>query len=126
MNIARVNAGKRMSQAAVHGGTVYLSGQVPTDLSADIRGQTAQVLEKIELLLAAARSGKSNLISATVWLSDMSMFAAMNEVWEAWIDPGNAPARACVEAKLANPGYLVEIAVIAGTLSSRSKSSPRP
>lgn len=113
-DISRFGTGQRMSQAVVHGDTVYLAGQVPKDLTADIAGQTTQVLDKIDRLLADVGTDRSRLISATIWLSDMSMFAAMNEVWDAWLAAGSAPVRACGEAKLANPGYLVEIMVVAG------------
>ena len=113
MTIQRFNTGKRLSEAVVHGGTVYLAGLVPDDGSKDIGGQTAEVLAKIERALKQAGSDKSKLISAQIFLPSMADFAGMNAVWEKWIAPGQAPARATVEAKLANPAYKVEIMCIA-------------
>ncbi len=102
-----------MSQAVVHGKTVYLAGQVADDTAADVAGQTRQVLANIDRLLASCGSQKSNVLSATVYLSDIGSFDAMNAEWDAWIAPDNKPARATVEAQLAAPEYRVEIVVIA-------------
>ena len=113
MSIERINAGPRMSQAVVHGNTVYLAGQVADDPNADTAGQTRQVLTKIDNLLAEAGTHKSKVLSATVWLSDIANFYQMNSVWEGWIEPGSPPARATVEARLARPYLKVEIMVIA-------------
>jgi enamine deaminase RidA (YjgF/YER057c/UK114 family) len=113
MGIERLKAGSRMSQAVKHGGVVYLAGQVADDPSVDVIGQTRQILAKIDALLAEAGSDKTRLLSATIWLVDMGSFQQMNSVWDAWVPPGNTPARACVEARLAAPPYLVEIAAIA-------------
>ena len=113
MAIDRRHVGPRMSQIVVHGDTVYLAGQVADDPSADVAGQTRQIVEKIDRYLAEAGTDKSKLLSATVWLSDIKTFNEMNGVWDAWVSPGNPPARACVEAKLAQPQYRVEIGVIA-------------
>ena len=113
MSVTRHNAGPRMSQAVVHGDTVYLAGQVAADPSAGVKGQTEQVLKKIDGLLASAGSSKSKLLSATVWLANMGTYDDMNAAWDAWVDPANTPARATVEARLASPKYLVEIAVVA-------------
>jgi enamine deaminase RidA (YjgF/YER057c/UK114 family) len=113
MSIVRHNAGPRMSGAVVHGGTVYLAGQVARDGSTSVKAQTEQVLKQIDGLLHAAGTSKSKLLSATIYLASMSTFNEMNAVWDAWVDPGNTPARATVEAKLAAPNYLVEIMVIA-------------
>jgi enamine deaminase RidA (YjgF/YER057c/UK114 family) len=113
MSIARHNAGPRMSQAVVHGNTVYLAGQVAADPNADVKGQTEQVLKKIDTLLASVGSNKSKLLSATVFLANMGTYNEMNAAWDAWVDPANTPGRATVEAKLASPKYLVEIAAIA-------------
>src|SRR5579862_1453692 len=113
MSIKRIKVGARMSQAVVHGDTVYLAGQVADNAKDDVAGQTKQILSKIEGLLAEAGSDKSKLLSATIWLSDIRAFDEMNKVWDAWISPGNTPARACVEAKLARANLLVEIGVIA-------------
>jgi enamine deaminase RidA (YjgF/YER057c/UK114 family) len=111
MSIKRINIGPRMSQATVHNGVVYLAGQVA--LGSAVKEQTIAVLKQIDALLAEAGSDKSKLLSASVWLKDMETFGQMNEAWEAWVVPGHTPARATVEARLATPDYLVEIAVIA-------------
>jgi enamine deaminase RidA (YjgF/YER057c/UK114 family) len=113
MTIKRSKVGARMSQAVVHGETVYLAGQVADDPSADVTGQTKQILAKIDGLLAEAGSDKSKLLSATIWLTDIRTFDEMNKAWDAWVSPGNTPARACVEAKLARSNLLVEIGVVA-------------
>jgi enamine deaminase RidA (YjgF/YER057c/UK114 family) len=113
MPIERHQPGPRMSQAVVHGNTVYLAGQVADDTSQSTAGQTKQVLQKIDALLKAAGTDKSKLLSANVWLTDIGNFAEMNSAWDAWVVPGNTPARATVEAKLATPAYLVEIMVVA-------------
>lgn len=112
--IERQQIGPRLSQACAYGPTVYLAGQVADDPSADVNGQTEQILRKVDQLLAGAGTDKTKLLSATIWLADMSTFANMNKVWDAWVSPGNTPARACVEAKLAAPQWKVEIAIIAG------------
>ena len=113
MTIERFKVGPRMSQAVVHGNTVYLAGQVAEDASADVAGQTRQILAKIDSLLAESGTDKSKLLSANVWLSDISTFDQMNEVWDAWVTPGSPPARACVESRLARPHLKVEIMVVA-------------
>jgi enamine deaminase RidA (YjgF/YER057c/UK114 family) len=113
MTITRQNAGPRMSQAVIHNGTVYLAGQVSAEPPASTKGQTEQVLKKIDAALAAAGTSKSNLLSATIYLSNIANFDEMNAAWDAWVQPGNTPARATVETRLANPKCLVEISVIA-------------
>ena len=113
MSIQRFEVGPRMSQAVVHGDTVYLAGQVANNPAATVAKQTKQILSQIDKLLKQAGSRKSKLLSANIWLTDMRSFGEMNEVWEAWVDKGNTPARATVEAKLAAPQYLVEIMVTA-------------
>ncbi len=113
MSITRHHTGPRMSQIVVHGDTVYLAGQVADDRDADVETQTQQVLAKIERLLDEAGSGKDRILSAQVWLASIGHFARMNEVWDAWVPEGDAPARACIEARLASPDLLVEIGVIA-------------
>lgn len=113
MSIERHQAGPRMSQAVVHGNIVYLAGQVADDPSADVAGQTRQILAKIDALLAAAGTDKTKLLTTNIWLSDIGTFAEMNSAWDAWVSPGNTPARATVEAKLAAPVYRVEIMVTA-------------
>lgn len=113
MSIQRLHTGPRMSDAVIHGDTVYLSGQVAEDGSTDVEGQTRDILRQIDALLAEAGTDKSRLLTATVYLTDISGFAAMNRAWEEWVDRSNPPARATVEARLASPDYLVEIQAIA-------------
>jgi enamine deaminase RidA (YjgF/YER057c/UK114 family) len=113
MSIRRIDVGPRMSQAVVHGKTVYLAGQVAADPSADVAGQTRQILGQIDKLLATAGTDKTRILSATIWLADMATFGDMNGAWDAWVPQGNTPARATTEAKLAAPQYKVEIACIA-------------
>ena len=112
MTIQRIKGGPRMSMAVVHGNTVYVAGQVADDPNADVGGQTKQILGKIDALLAEAGTDKTRILSANIWLRDIGTFAEMNAVWDAWVPQGNTPARATVEAKLASPNLLVEIAVI--------------
>jgi enamine deaminase RidA (YjgF/YER057c/UK114 family) len=111
--VTRIKSGRRMSQAVVHGNTVYLAGQVASDLAADTAGQTREVLASIDKLLAEAGTDKTHLLAATVYLTDMSTFNEMNTAWEAWVAPGCAPARATVGAPLASAAYRVEIVIIA-------------
>ncbi len=111
MSITRFHTGPRMSQAVVHNGIVYTAGQVAE--GATVADQTSTILEQIDNLLAEAGTDKSQLISATIWITDMASFAEMNSVWDAWVLEGHTPARACVEAALATPDFKVEIAVIA-------------
>lgn len=113
MTIRYHDSNARMSQIAVHNGTVYLAGQVPSDATVDMRGQTEQVLARIDELLAQAGTSKENLLSAQVWVTDMAEFGQMNEAWEAWVVPGRPPVRAALEAKLAKPEWKVEIMVVA-------------
>ena len=115
MTIERHNVGKRLSDLVINraSGTAYLSGQVPDDAKADVTGQVQQVLAKIDELLVEAGSDKSKILSATIYLPDMADFAAMNAVWERWVVPGQAPARATVQTKLAHPDWKVEIQVVA-------------
>lgn len=111
MTIKRIQAGDRMSQAVVHNSIVYTAGQVA--LGDSVEDQTADILSQIDALLAEAGTSKENMLTATIWLSDISSFAEMNLVWDAWVPKGNAPARACVESKLAREELLVEIQVSA-------------
>jgi enamine deaminase RidA (YjgF/YER057c/UK114 family) len=114
MSIERLHSGARMSQVVIHGGTVYLSGQVSHDnRGSDVAQQAREVLASIDRLLEEAKTDKSKILSATIWLTDMRTFAAFNEVWDAWVDSDHPPARACVEARLAAPGVDVEIGIIA-------------
>jgi enamine deaminase RidA (YjgF/YER057c/UK114 family) len=113
MQIERMGKGPRMSQAVIHNGVVYLSGQVANDTTKDMAGQTQEVLDKVDALLKDAGSSAARILSATIWISDYARFNEMNEVWDRWVDKDHPPARACVEAKLAYPQYIVEIGVVA-------------
>ena len=114
MTIQRFDTNTRMSQAVLHNETIYLAGQVALDApGTSAAQQTTNILERIDHLLNDAGSEKSKLLSATIWLANIDDFSEMNEVWDAWVSPNNAPARACVEARLAAPHFTVEIAVIA-------------
>lgn len=113
MDIARIDQNQRRSRAVIHNGTVYLTGQVADDTSADIAGQTRQSLAKVDDLLRQAGTDKSRLLTAQIWISSMEHFQAMNAEWDAWVAPGHAPTRCCGEVKLAGPAYLVEIVVSA-------------
>ncbi len=117
MTIQRHQVQQRMSRIVIHNETIYLCGQVATDRTADITVQTKQTLEKIEILLAEAGSDSHHLLSVTIYLKDMSDFAAMNEVWDNWVAEGHAPARACVNAAMASPELLVEMSVTAAVKS---------
>src|SRR4051794_38849641 len=115
MSIERHDTGPRMSKAVVHGNTVYLAGIVANEPKGkDIGAQTKDILAQIDGFLAKAGTDKSKLLTANIWITDMKEFAGMNAVWDAWVSPGNTPARATVEAKLASPDYKVEIMVVAG------------
>ena len=112
MTIERLHSGPRMSQAVIHNGLVYLAGQIGAP-GEDTAAQTRAVLDKIDALLAEAGTDKSHVLTATIWLADMSDFGAMNEVWDQWVGGANAPARATGEVKLATPDYRVEIIITA-------------
>jgi enamine deaminase RidA (YjgF/YER057c/UK114 family) len=111
MKVRRIRPGRRMSQAVIHGNTVYLSGLTADPPSGSAREQTARILEQIDQLLKEAGTDKTRLLLANVWLSDIRYFDEMNEAWEAWRAKDCAPVRATVEAKMAGPEYLVEIMV---------------
>jgi enamine deaminase RidA (YjgF/YER057c/UK114 family) len=113
MSIERKKVGPRLSQAVVHGDTVYLAGIVADHPIPDAAAQTGQILDQIDKLLAECGSDKSKLLMATIWLTDVRYYDEMNSVWDKWVVPGQTPARACVEARLAQPKYLVEIRVLA-------------
>lgn len=112
MTIARIDTGTRMSQAVMHGDTIYLAGQVG-EPGASVVDQTRQALARVDGLLERTGSGRDQLLQVTIWLADMADFAAMNAVWDEWVPEGAAPARACGEAKLALPDLLVEVMVVA-------------
>ena len=113
MSIERIQPGVRFSQAVVFGELVFLAGHVGEDPSASVLEQTRDILRQIDRQLAAVGTDKSRLLSAQVWLADISTFAEMNRAWDEWVDKTNLPARATVEARLASPAYKVEIAGIA-------------
>lgn len=112
MSITRYESGKRLSQVLVHDGRAFVSGQTAADLTADIRGQTRQILAEVDRLLALAGTDKSRILYANIWLRHGDDFAAMNEVWEGWVTPGCAPTRATVGSPLVGPdSMLIEIAL---------------
>lgn len=112
-NIQRFHVGARLSEMAVHNGTVYLAGQVPDDPTKDIAGQTAEVLANIDKLLTEAGTDKSRILMAQIFLADLAEFPGMNAVWDAWVVPGQTPPRATVQAKLARPEWKIEVVVTA-------------
>ncbi len=111
-DIKRINPGPRMSEAVIHNGTAYLAGQVGAP-GASVTEQTKAVLGEVDRILALCGTDKTRIITAQIWLADISTFAEMNSVWDAWVAPGNTPARWTGEAKLATPDYKVEIIVTA-------------
>lgn len=114
MKVSRLQIGPRMSQVAIHGDTVYTAGQVALNApGASAADQTKDILNSIDALLADAGTDKSKVLTATIWLADITDFEGMNSVWDAWIDPQNPPCRACVESTLAAPQFTVEIQVVA-------------
>lgn len=118
MTIRRMLPEERLTGAVLHNGLVYLAGQVADDPSLDAEGQTADVLRQIDAILAMAGTTKSNLLSVQIFLADMDDMAAMNRAWDAWVDRANLPARATVQARLADPGWRVEITGIAAVPAS--------
>lgn len=120
MSIQRFETNRRMSQAVIHNQTIYLAGQVAGDDAGDsVFDQTASALASVDRLLAQCKSDKANILSATVWLTDMDSFGEMNRAWEAWVAEGSAPARATVlSAKLMAPKYRVEIGIVAAVAGS--------
>ena len=112
MQIQRHGTTRRYSDSVVHNGTVYLV-EVPSNLDGDITAQTTNLLAGIERLLEQAGSDRSKLLMVTIYLADMADYDALNAVWDAWVPEGHAPTRACVQARLANPGFRVEMAVTA-------------
>lgn len=112
MTITRIDRGPRMSEAVIHGDTIYLAGQIGAP-GENVTAQTRAVLAEIDALLEKTGSSKNHMLMAQIWLADMNDFAEMNAVWDAWIADAEAPARATGEAKLASPDYKVEIIVTA-------------
>lgn len=113
MTLTRIDPGPRMSEAVIKGNRIYCSGMIPEDTSLDFTGQVKQALAEIDSLLAKGGSDKTKILSAVIWLADISDFAAMNAVWDAWVVPGQTPARATVQAKLNDPKMKIEIMVVA-------------
>lgn len=111
--VQRFDVGTRMSEMAVHHGTVYLAGQIADDATQDIAGQTRQVLAAVDALLARAGSDKSRILMAQIFLVDLGDFDGMNEVWDAWVAADHTPPRATVQAQLAKPGWKIEMVVTA-------------
>ena len=111
--IQRFEVGPRMSELAVHNGVAYLAGQVPEDAGQGIEGQTRQVLEAIDALLAQAGTDKTRILRAQIFLADIADFPGMNKAWDAWVAAGHTPPRATVQAALARPEWKVEIVVTA-------------
>ncbi|MCL7713292.1 RidA family protein [Stenotrophomonas mori] len=111
--IERFDTGPRMSEMTIYHGVAYLSGQVPEDTDADIVGQTEQVLQAIDELLRLAPTDKTQILRAEIFLADIADFAGMNEAWDRWMPEGVAPARATVQAALANPDWKIEIVITA-------------
>lgn len=113
MSIKRMETAKRMSRIVIHNDTVYLCGQVADNSEEPIGPQTESMLAKVDALLEKAGSSREHILSATVYVRDMKDFAGMNEVWDNWVPEGHAPARACVEARMARPDLLVEVSIVA-------------
>ena len=113
MQITRLHVGKRLSEIAIHNGTIYLAGQIAEDTTQDIDGQTREVLAHVDRLLQEAGSDKTCILMCQIYIADMANFAGMNAVYDEWVAAGHTPPRATVEAKLANPACLVEIVVTA-------------
>lgn len=111
--IIRTEASPILSKAVEYHGFVYTMGVVPRNTAGDIKAQTKDVLEQIDALLETHGTDNTRLLQANIWLKDINDRAAMNEVWAAWLPEGEAPVRACVEGKLADPAWLVEIMVTA-------------
>jgi enamine deaminase RidA (YjgF/YER057c/UK114 family) len=112
-DIVRIDQNARRSRALVHGGLVYLAGQVPDDRTGGVAEQAAQVLAKVDALLKDAGTDKSRVLSAQIWLSSMDDFAALNKVWDAWVTPGQTPTRCCGKVEMNDPACRVEIVVVA-------------
>ncbi len=113
MTITRIETKKRMSRIVIHNDTIYLCGQVAEDANQGIQDQTRTMLAKVDDLLKQAGSSRKHILSATIYIKSMDLFAQMNEVWDKWVVDGHAPARACVEARMARQELLVEISVVA-------------
>ena len=112
MALKRIGAGNRMSEAVIHGSMIYLSGYVADKtVGKSVKEQTQDILAQIDATLKEAGTDKTKVVKANIWLTDIKTWAQMNEAWDAWVVPGQTPARATVESKLAGPGLDVEIMV---------------
>ncbi len=111
--IQRFDVGTRLSEMAIHNGVVYLAGQIPEDPNLDIEGQTREVLQAIDRLLARAGTDKSKLLMVQIFLGDLADFEGMNRVWDACLVPGHTPPRATVQANLASPKWRIEVVATA-------------
>lgn len=127
-SIKRIKPGTRMSQAVVCNGIAFLAGQVAANPGPTVAEQTLQITKQLDALLASVGSDKSRLLSASIWLTDISTWAEMNSVWDKWVAVDCGPARATVEAKLAAPQYKVEIACVAavGAPAAKAKAAAKP
>lgn len=112
----RFHVGDRLSEMAIFNGTVYLAGQIPSDSTQDIRGQTAQVLAMVDKLLAEAGTDRAHILMCQIFLADMADFAGMNDIWDDWVAPGDAPPRATVQARLARAEWKIEVVVTAALI----------
>jgi len=113
-DVIRISTTQRRSSVVIYRGTAFVGGQVADDRAQDIRGQTRQVLDKIDRFLAAAGTDKSRLLTAQIWIKDIANdFAGMNEVWDSWTAPQSAPIRATVQCQLGLPEILLEMTVTA-------------
>ena len=122
MALKRIEPGKRMSAAVIHNGMVYLAGFVAgTAAGKSVKEQTADILAQIDATLKTAGTTKANIVKANIWLTDIKTWAEMNEAWDAWVEPGQTPARATVESKLAGPGLDVEIMVEAAIVKKPAR-----
>jgi enamine deaminase RidA (YjgF/YER057c/UK114 family) len=116
MELQRLHVGKRLSEAAIHNGVIYLAGQIAEDTSAGIDGQMREVLAHVDRLLVECGSDRTRILMCQIYIADMLYFAGMNAVWDAWVPQGHTPPRATVEAKLANPACLVEVCITAAQI----------
>ncbi len=117
-SLKRFHVGDRLSEMAIFQNVVYLAGQVPSDTTQDIAGQTRQVLAMVDRLLTEAGTDNAHILMATIYLTDLADYDAMNAIWDDWVPPGDAPPRATVQARLARPGWKIEIVITAAISAS--------
>lgn len=115
MNVVRYQPGGRMAQATSYSGILFLAGQVADGVDAE--EQTQKILANISAILGANKASKSSILSTTIYVANINDYDSVNRAWDSWLDKDNPPARACVEAGLAAPEYLVEIQVIAAQVT---------